>query len=243
MSRMDRRHWPGFPGAGFLLPAIVGSTVLVAAALAGAGVVWPALFTPPVLALACFLSFRWGRSARPFARATVAGDALLTTDTALYGVLRAICPESSSAMPREWQDWVWVPLVPTSDSAALCEAAHGGLLVERVLILPDALWPEDRLLPTEAVRGWIEEQHNHGLWLVLIRATAARAISAPPADGGVIDRRLQWVRERDPATEIVTLRVSAASEAVAEATRHWGRLSERGIPYRDLLDRAEANAG
>ena len=49
------------------------------------------------------------------------------------------------------------------------EAAHRGVLIERVIILRNDLWPRGAALPHDEILPWIREQHNHGLWVLLVR--------------------------------------------------------------------------
>src|SRR5206468_499988 len=66
--------------------------------------------------------------------------------------------------PKYWQD------EPGRQSMRVnFEAVRRGVLVERIIALRDALWPHSALLPSAEILPWIEEQHNHGLWIALVR--------------------------------------------------------------------------
>ncbi len=49
------------------------------------------------------------------------------------------------------------------------EAAEDGLLIERIVLLRDELWPAGELLPLPAIFPWVKEQHNHGLRVLVVR--------------------------------------------------------------------------
>ena len=82
---------------------------------------------------------------------------------------------------REYQSVAWVRTKdywqdqPGQQSLALnFEAVRRGLLIERIFILNDALWPTEERLPSQEIRPWIENQHNHGLWVRLVRESELR---------------------------------------------------------------------
>ena len=64
------------------------------------------------------------------------------------------------------------------------EAVHRRVLIERIAILPDHLWPNDRELPAAPVDAWLLEQHDHGMHLVLVRESALRGEPDLLADFG-----------------------------------------------------------
>jgi hypothetical protein len=71
----------------------------------------------------------------------------------------------AGATLREYRSVAWVRSTDYWQDApgrqsmrANFEAAHRGVLIERIAVLPDALWPDERALPAEAVRPWFKEQ-------------------------------------------------------------------------------------
>ena len=119
------------------------------------------------------------------------------------------------------------------------DAVHRGVLIERLVILPDSLWPAGQHLPSNDIRPWIEEQHNHGLRMILVRE---RDLGAEPdlvADAGLFDERAVAVQELDERAQTVRFTLDFGPEAVRQAVERWRRLSRYGISFRELLDRAD----
>ena len=47
-----------------------------------------------------------------------------------------------------------------------------GFRIERILILPDELWPFEERLPSPEIRPWIEEQQERGIRVSLVRESS-----------------------------------------------------------------------
>jgi hypothetical protein len=119
------------------------------------------------------------------------------------------------------------------------EAAHRGVLIERVIIVPQALWPAGATLPADEIRPWIEEQHNHGLRVVLVREADLAAEPGLLSDTGIYGERAVGTQELDERARTVRFTLAFERQTVRLALDRWQRLSLYGIPYGDLLDRAE----
>ncbi|MFO0850763.1 MAG: hypothetical protein U0871_19735 [Gemmataceae bacterium] len=150
-----------------------------------------------------------------------------------------------SADLREYRSVAWVRAAgywqdqPGRQSmAANFEAAHRGVLVERVIVLRDDLWPPTDPLPTDAIRPWIEEQHNHGLWVALVRESDLAAEPGVLSDFGLYGGRAVGVQELDERARTVRFTLSFDRQAVRLARDRWDRLYLFATPYRTLLDRA-----
>lgn len=117
------------------------------------------------------------------------------------------------------------------------EAAHRGVLVERIVILPDALWPARQPLPSDDVLPWIREQHDHGLWVTLVRESEAAAEPDLLADFGIYGDRAVGVQETDDRSRTVRFTLSFDPQAVRVAQERWRRLSIYATSFRSLLDR------
>lgn len=116
------------------------------------------------------------------------------------------------------------------------DAAHRGVLVERLAILPDALWPDDALLPANPVRAWLQEQHDHGLHLVLVRESALAAEPDLLADFGIYGSRALGTQELDERSRTIRFTLSFDAQAIRLAEDRWRRLSVFGVPYQSLLE-------
>ncbi len=151
-----------------------------------------------------------------------------------------------SADLREYRSVAWVRAKgywqdqPGRQSmAANFEAAHRGVLIERVVILRDDLWPKNDLLPTDEIRPWIEEQHNHGLWVALVRESDLESESGVLADVGLYGDRAVGIQDLDERARTVRFTLSFDRQTVRLARDRWDRLYLFATPYRTLLDRSE----
>jgi hypothetical protein len=116
------------------------------------------------------------------------------------------------------------------------DAVHNRVLVERVAILPDLLWPDERALPAGAIGQWLGEQHDHGLHLVLVRESLLHAEPDLLADFGVYGDRAVGTQELDEQSRTVRFTLSFDPQDVRLANDRWRRLSIFGISYQSLLE-------
>jgi len=114
-------------------------------------------------------------------------------------------------------------------------AVHQRVLIERIVILPEAIWPDDLTLPEEPLRSWLQEQHDHGLHLVLVRESSLSGEPDLLADYGIYGDRVVGTQELDEKSHTVRFTLSFDSQAVLLADDRWRRLSIFGIPYQSLL--------
>ncbi len=137
--------------------------------------------------------------------------------------------------PDYWQD-----APGRASMEANFEAAHRGVLVERVVILRDHLWPAGSLLPGPEILPWIEAQHNHGLYLCLVRESELAREPDLLADFGIYGRRAVGTQELDEHCRTARFTLEFGGDAVRLAEERWRRLLLYAVPFRKLLDRAEA---
>jgi hypothetical protein len=117
-------------------------------------------------------------------------------------------------------------------------AAHRGVLVERVLVLPEVLWPSGRLLPADAILPWLEEQHNHGVRLILLRE-GQLGREDPLADTCAFSDWAVGTRDVDGAANTTRVALDFTPDTVRAALDRLDHVSQIGISFRDLLARAE----
>jgi hypothetical protein len=115
------------------------------------------------------------------------------------------------------------------------EAVHRRVLIERIAILPDADWPTDTELPADPIRSWLQEQHDHGLHIVLVRESALRGEPDLLADFGIYGDRAVGTQEVDEHSRTVRFTLTFDSRVVPLADDRWRRLSIFGIPFQSLL--------
>jgi hypothetical protein len=119
-------------------------------------------------------------------------------------------------------------------------AVRRGVLVERILILAESLWPMGRLLPSDEILPWIEDQHNHGHRVILIRERDLAPETNLPIDTCMFDDWAVGTRDLDDHSRTGRVALDFTPTAVRTALGHLDRLSNLGISFRELLVRAEA---
>lgn len=122
------------------------------------------------------------------------------------------------------------------------EAVDRGVLVERILILREDLWPRDRALPVDDVRPWVDEQHANGLWVALVRESDLADEHGLASDFGIYGDRAVGSQELDDRTRTVRFTLTFDPQAVRLAKDRGHRLYLYATPYRTLLDQPDAGA-
>ena len=116
-------------------------------------------------------------------------------------------------------------------------AAHRGVLIERVVIVSDHLWPASDPLPADDVRGWVQEQHDHGLWVCLVRESALAREPDLLADIGIYGDRAVGVQDLDESSKTVRFTLKFDPQTVRQAQERWRRLLLFATSLREILDR------
>ena len=116
------------------------------------------------------------------------------------------------------------------------EAAHRGVHIERVVILPDELWPRGQLLPSVSILPWIEEQHNHGLWVTLVRESELTREPDLLCDMGIYGDRAVGVQELNEHSRTLRFTLEFTPQAVQMAQERWRRIGLYATSMRSLLD-------
>lgn len=116
------------------------------------------------------------------------------------------------------------------------EAMRRGVSVERIAILADELWPIDEIIPGGIIGQWIEAQHNHGLWICLIRESQLASEPELLADIGIYGTRAVGTQELDERSRTVRFVLQFDAEQIRLAHERWQRLQLFATPYRHLLD-------
>lgn len=119
---------------------------------------------------------------------------------------------------------------------------EGTLNIERIAIIADDLWPTDERFPVEPIREWIETQHNHGLWIKLVRRAEISGEPQLIVDLGIYGNRAVGVQEVDDHGRTVRFTLSFDFEKVLSAEQRWDRLKVYATSYRDLLDRGDGSS-
>lgn len=119
------------------------------------------------------------------------------------------------------------------------DAAHSGVLIERVVIVSDHLFPVSDLLPVDSVREWVQEQHDHGLWVCLVRESALAREPDLLADIGIYGDRALGILDLDERSRALRFTLQFDPQAVRLAQERWRRLVLYATPFRELLERLD----
>ncbi len=122
------------------------------------------------------------------------------------------------------------------------EAVHRGVLIERVIILPEQLWPRSEIVPTAKILPWIEDQHNHGLWVTLVRESDLAREPDLLWDMGIYGDRAVGVQELDVQSRTLRFTLDFSTQAVRIAEDRWRRISIYATSLRSLLDQLPPGA-
>lgn len=117
------------------------------------------------------------------------------------------------------------------------DAAHRGVLIERVVIVSDHLWQESDPLPADEVRAWVQEQHDHGVWVCLVRESALAREPDLLADIGIYGDRAVGVQDLDERARTLRFTLQFDPQAVRLAQERWRRLVLYATSIREILDR------
>lgn len=119
------------------------------------------------------------------------------------------------------------------------ERLREGLTIERILILSDYFWPAAALLPSIDISRWIEEQHEGGIRISLVRESEIEAEPDLLCDLGIYGSRATGWLELDPQCRTTRFTFDFSPESLRTADQRWKRLSLYAIPFAKLLERTE----
>ncbi|QJW98472.1 hypothetical protein [Frigoriglobus tundricola] len=111
------------------------------------------------------------------------------------------------------------------------QAATRGVSIERMVILPENLWPVDAPLPVPAILPWIEEQHRHGLLVPLVREFEAGREPDLLADIGIYGTEAVGEQERDEQSRTLRFTLNLDLQVVHAAEDRWRRLALYATPF------------
>ena len=110
------------------------------------------------------------------------------------------------------------------DFCRLAAAEGGSPLIERVIILRDDLWPRGTPLPQKAILPWIEEQHNQGLWVTLVREGNLASETELLCDMGIYGDRALGIQELDEHARTVRFTLLFDAQNLRLARDRWEKL-------------------
>ena len=128
--------------------------------------------------------------------------------------------------PAYWQD----PPGRQSMRVNYQAVAHG-VSIERMVILPDALWPTGAPQPVPAIRPWIVEQQQNGVIVSLVREAEAGREPDLLADIGIYGTEAVGEQELDEHSRTLRFTLNLDPQAVRAAEDRWRRLALYAIPF------------
>lgn len=131
-----------------------------------------------------------------------------------------------------WQDQ------PGRESTRLNFEIHerDGVMVERIVILADELWPEPETLPVEQIRQWIHEQSSRGVDVRLVRESSLKSEPDLVADMGIYGNRAVGFQELDDECHTVRFTLHFDMDQLTAAESRWDRLKIYAMKYEEFLD-------
>ncbi len=133
--------------------------------------------------------------------------------------------------PNYWQD------EPGRQSMQLnFEMIENGLLIERVVIVPDAFWPAGELEPVEPFGKWLDEQVRRGVCISVVRDSLLKGDPDLLTDFGLYGTRAVGFQQVDDHGRTVHFTLSFDFVELLAAERRWERLAVYATRYESLLD-------
>jgi len=135
--------------------------------------------------------------------------------------------------PNYWQD------EPGRQSMSVnYEMTENGLLIERVVIVPDAFWPVGEMEPVEPFAKWLDAQVRNGIWISVVRDSMLVGDPDLLTDFGLYGNRAVGFQQVDDQGRTVRFSLSFDFGELLAAERRWDRLAVYAIRYEKLLDRS-----
>lgn len=119
------------------------------------------------------------------------------------------------------------------------DAVRRGVMIHRLVIMADSLWPDSSPFPAEPVRNWLEGQHNQGIWIGLIRESEMAHEADLLADIGIYGDRAVGIQELDSRSRTLRFILSFDAEKIQDAKARWDRLKMYAVSYLTVLDRTQ----
>lgn len=116
------------------------------------------------------------------------------------------------------------------------DLAQRGLSIERIIILGERVWPPTARWPGTAMRRWIEQQHNRGLKISLVREADLAQEANLIDDFGIYGTRATGSQKLDGHSRTVQFQLFFDEVSLRQAEDRWDRLTVFARPYGTLLD-------
>jgi len=134
--------------------------------------------------------------------------------------------------PNYWQD------EPGRQSMRInYETAASGLMIERIVIVPDAFWPVGELEPVEPFAKWLDAQVTGGVWIAVVRDSLLEGDPDLLTDFGLYGNRAVGFQQVDDHGRTVHFSLSFDFGELLAAERRWDRLQVYATSYERLLEK------
>jgi hypothetical protein len=176
--------------------------------------------------------------------ASLADGAVIFSGTETWRAVYEALLASADIKKYQSVSWVrskeyWQDAPGKQSMKANFDAAYRGVHVERIIILRDDLWPHDSILPGASILPWIEEQHEHGISVRLVRESDVTSEPDLLADFGVYGDRACGTQEVDERSRTVRFSLHFDPQSVRLSKDRWQRLSVYSNPFHYLLDQTD----
>ena len=114
------------------------------------------------------------------------------------------------------------------------ELVERGYRIERVVILPDHLWPYDHQLPLPEIRHWIDQQNDRGIVLSLVREHQLATEPDLLCDFGIYGDQAVAHQQLDEQSRTVRYLLDFDPQARKKAFDRLERLALYATAYRDI---------
>lgn len=109
------------------------------------------------------------------------------------------------------------------------EMISSGLIIERIAVVADTLWPDGERLPVEPIASWIDDQAQNGVKIRLVRAS--RIENDLLADFGLYGNRAVGRQEIDDLGRTVRFVLSFDFAELLAAEARWEKLAVYAESY------------
>jgi hypothetical protein len=117
-----------------------------------------------------------------------------------------------------------------------------GLRIERLIVLRGDLWPVGSPLPAPSIRPWIEQQHDQGIAVSLVRESDIASEWELLADFGIYGDRAVGVQELDEQARTIRFILDFSPQSIRLAKDRWQKVALYTTPYGELLDQNPASS-
>ncbi len=134
--------------------------------------------------------------------------------------------------PNYWQD------EPGRQSMQVnLELASSGLAIQRIVIVPEAYWPQGERFPVEPLGKWLDQQVRGGIEISIVAGSLLSGDLDLMADFGLYGNRAVGFQRLDEQGRTLHFSLSFDFAELLATERRWDRLTLHATPYEALLQK------